>query len=43
MTFGPGDIFIFVAAMLVGMALFRLVPADWPQASFRREPQAKDA
>lgn len=36
LTFGPAEVFIFVAAMLVGMILFRFVPAHWPQASFRR-------
>jgi uncharacterized protein len=40
LTFGPWQVFVFVAAMLVGMALFRMVPSDWPQASFRREPNA---
>jgi uncharacterized protein len=40
LTFGPWQVFVFVAAMLVGMALFRVVPSDWPQASFRREPNA---
>ena len=38
LSFGPWQVFVFVAAMLVGMALFRVLPSDWPQASFRREP-----
>lgn len=29
--------FLFVAAMLAGMVLFRFVPEDWPQSTFRRE------
>jgi uncharacterized protein len=37
LTFGLWPVFVFVAAMIVGMAVFRLVPADWPQATFRRE------
>lgn len=39
---GLWQVFVFVAAMLAGMALFRLVPADWPQSTFRREPQAAE-
>jgi len=27
---------VFVAAMVAGMALFRIVPSDWPQVTFRR-------
>ena len=27
--------FLFVAAMLAGMVLFRFVPQDWPQYTFR--------
>ena len=42
MTFGPWQVLVFVAAMIVGMVLFRLVPAAWSQATFRREP-ADDA
>jgi uncharacterized membrane protein YedE/YeeE len=42
LTFGPTEIFVFVAAMIVGMALFRLVPADWPQVTFRREAPGMD-
>lgn len=37
LTFGPWQVFVFVAAMIAGMAIFRLVPADWPQVTFRRE------
>jgi uncharacterized membrane protein YedE/YeeE len=29
LTFGPWQVFVFVAAMIIGMAVFRLVPADW--------------
>jgi uncharacterized membrane protein YedE/YeeE len=36
LTFGPPEVFFFVAAMIIGMALFRLVSADWPQVTFRR-------
>ncbi|MFC4171595.1 DUF6691 family protein [Microvirga sp. GCM10011540] len=43
LAFGPWQVFVFVAAMIAGMALFRVVPADWPQVTFRREPQAEDA
>lgn len=42
LTFGPWQVFVFVAAMIVGMALFRLAPADWPQVSFRREASQVD-
>jgi uncharacterized membrane protein YedE/YeeE len=38
LTFGPWQVFVFVAAMIAGMVLFRLVPDDWPQVTFRREP-----
>ncbi|HEX2725182.1 MAG TPA: YeeE/YedE family protein [Beijerinckiaceae bacterium] len=40
LTFGPWQLFVFVAAMLAGMALFRLVPEDWPQVTFRRRSTA---
>src|SRR5688572_7261008 len=36
LTFGPWPVFVFVAAMIVGMAAFRIVPADWPHVTFRR-------
>ena len=39
LTFGPWQVFAFVAAMIVGMAVFRVVPADWPQVTFRRRSQ----
>ena len=39
LTVGPWQVFAFVAAMLAGMAVFRVVPADWPQATFRRGSQ----
>lgn len=34
---GLWQVFVFVASMLAGMALFLLVPADWLQPAFRRE------
>jgi uncharacterized membrane protein YedE/YeeE len=42
LTFGPWPMFVFVGAMIVGMAIFRLVPADWPQVTFRREASQVD-
>jgi uncharacterized membrane protein YedE/YeeE len=42
LTFGPWQVFVFVGAMIVGMAVFRLVPADWPQVTFRREAAELD-
>jgi uncharacterized membrane protein YedE/YeeE len=42
LTFGPPSVFVFVAAMIAGMALFRLAPADWPQTAFRRTAGAID-
>ncbi len=42
LTFGPWQVFVFVAAMIVGMVVFRLVPADWPQVTFRREVTRMD-
>ena len=42
LTFGPWQVFVFVAAMIVGMAIFRLVLADWPQVTFRREAARVD-
>ena len=36
---GIWQVFVFVAAMLAGMILFRFVPADWPQSTFRAGPQ----
>jgi uncharacterized membrane protein YedE/YeeE len=42
LTFGPWQVFVFVAAMIVGMAVFRLVPADWPQVTLRREATRVD-
>ncbi|WP_457090126.1 DUF6691 family protein [Microvirga sp. P5_D2] len=41
-TFGPTEVSVFVAAMILGMAIFRLVPADWPQVTFRREASRVD-
>lgn len=40
---GLWQAFVFVASMLTGMLIFRFVPADWPQSTFRREPQQADA
>jgi uncharacterized membrane protein YedE/YeeE len=42
LTFGPWQMFVFVAAMIIGMVIFRLVPADWPQVTFRREATRVD-
>ncbi|PVE23619.1 hypothetical protein DC522_15120 [Microvirga sp. KLBC 81] len=42
LTFGPWQVLVFVAAMIIGMAIFRLVPADWPQVTFRREAARVD-
>ena len=39
---GLWQVFVFVAAMLAGMTLFRLVPADWPQWTVRRKAQAEE-
>lgn len=36
-TFGSWQVLVFVAAMIAGMALFRIVPSDWPQIAFRGE------
>src|SRR3954462_12261853 len=32
---GVWQAFVFVGAMLVGMAMIRFVPDDWPQSTFR--------
>lgn len=40
---GLWQAFVFVAALLTGMAIFRFLPTDWPQSTFRREPQGADA
>jgi uncharacterized protein len=42
LVFGPWQVFAFVAAMIAGMALFRLVPDDWPQVTFRRNAPVVD-
>ncbi|CAX22366.1 conserved membrane protein precursor of unknown function, DUF395, YeeE/YedE [Methylorubrum extorquens DM4] len=39
LTVVPGQAGLFVVAMLAGMVLFRLVPADWPQAQIARAAQ----
>ena len=36
---GLWQVFVFVAAMLAGMILFRFIPLDWPQSTFRRDAQ----
>jgi len=36
LTFGPWQVAAFVTAMIVGMGIFRLVPSDWLQVTFRR-------
>lgn len=43
LTVAPEQAGPFVAAMLAGMALFRLVPADWPKALISRVVQDADA
>ena len=30
------EVFVFVAAMVAGMALFRAAPSDWPRVTFPR-------
>lgn len=40
---GLWQAFVFVAAMMLGMLIFRLLPADWPRSSFERLPQQADA
>lgn len=40
---GLWQAFVFFVALLTGMVIFRLVPSDWPPATFRREPQGADA
>ena len=42
LTFGPLHVFVFVAAMIAGMALFRVVPDDWPRVTFRRAAPEAD-
>ena len=43
LSLGLWQAFVFVAAMVVGMLMFRLLPADRPQSSFKRLPQQADA
>lgn len=38
LTFGPWPVFVFAAAMIAGMALFRFALSDWLRAPFRRKP-----
>jgi len=40
---GLWQAFVFVAALLTGMVIFRFVPSDWPQSTFRRESREADA
>jgi hypothetical protein len=35
-------VFAFVSAMIAGMALFRFIPDDWPQVTFRRDAPGVD-
>jgi uncharacterized membrane protein YedE/YeeE len=42
LTFGPVAIFAFVAAMIAGMVLFRVLPAQWPRVTFRRAASGLD-
>lgn len=39
---GLWQVFVFVAAMLAGMILFRLLPADWPRRASRRETRTAE-
>ena len=39
---GLWQAFLFVAAMLAGMALFRLLPENWPQSAAQRQPRQAD-
>jgi uncharacterized membrane protein YedE/YeeE len=40
LSFGPWAVVLFVAAMLAGMVVFRLLPAGWPHTPAAREPTA---
>lgn len=40
---GLWQAFVFVAALLAGMTVFRFVPSDWPRSTVRREPREADA
>ena len=42
LTFGPVGIFAFVAAMIAGMVLFRVLPSRWPRVTFRRAASGLD-
>jgi uncharacterized membrane protein YedE/YeeE len=42
MMFGPWEIAVFVGAMVAGMAIYHLLPADWPAVAFRREAPGTD-
>jgi uncharacterized membrane protein YedE/YeeE len=43
LSLGLWQAFVFVAAMLAGMVLFRFVPSDWPQSSVRGDARQADA
>lgn len=43
LSLGLWQAFVFVAAMLAGMVLFRFVPSDWPQSSLRGDARQADA
>jgi len=42
LVFGPWQVFAFVSAMIAGMALFRVIPDEWPQVTFRRDASGVD-
>ncbi|WP_414473700.1 DUF6691 family protein [Microvirga sp. M2] len=42
LTFGPHDVVVFVAATIVGMAVFRFMPAGGRRMTFRRESLSLD-
>jgi len=37
-SFGPWQVLVFVAAMIAGMGLFRMVTPAWHRVTLRREP-----
>lgn len=43
LSFGPWQVFVFVAAMIAGMALFQVMPSFGPQAAVRRGTRMGDA
>ncbi len=40
---GLWQVFVFVAALLAGMVIFRFIPENWPQTSIRHDVQTGDA